>query len=304
MRPLLPLLNALSALTLTLALPLTPAAHAATEAPAPAQAPLQLSVYNAPATSFHVNATLVTGAQDAVLIDAGFSRADALRIAARVLDSGKRLTTIVVSQADPDYWFGVETLHALFPQAQVLSPAPVVEKIRGKMAGKLAYWGPKMGSNAPQSPVLPQALVGDRLMLDGQAIEFRGTTGPLAHRPWVWIPSARAVVGNIAVFGGMHVWTADTQSAAERAAWVAQLDEMAALQPARVVPGHMAAGTPTDASTLAFTKGWLQSFEQQLGTAKTSGALVSAMQKAWPQVSEGALNLELGAKVNLHEMAW
>ena len=36
--------------------------------------------------------------------------------------------------------------------------------------------------------------------------------------------------------------------AAERKAWLAQLDEMAALKPAIVVPGHMAAGTAVDAS--------------------------------------------------------
>lgn len=54
--------------------------------------------------------------------------------------------------------------------------------------------------------------------------------GRLAHRLQHWIPSIQAVVGNIGVFGG-HVWTADTQTAAERAAWVAQLDEMAALKP-------------------------------------------------------------------------
>jgi glyoxylase-like metal-dependent hydrolase (beta-lactamase superfamily II) len=73
-------------------------------------APLQVKVYNADGNSFNVNSTLVTGEKDAMVIDAGFTRADALRIAAQVLDSGKTLKTIYVSQADPDYYFGVETL--------------------------------------------------------------------------------------------------------------------------------------------------------------------------------------------------
>ena len=38
----------------------------------------------------------------------------ALRIAANVLDSGKELKTIYVSQADPDYYFGVETIKEIF----------------------------------------------------------------------------------------------------------------------------------------------------------------------------------------------
>ena len=41
-------------------------------------AALSLQVYNADAGSFHVNAVLVSGKTDAVLIDTGFTRADAL----------------------------------------------------------------------------------------------------------------------------------------------------------------------------------------------------------------------------------
>ncbi len=52
---------------------------------------LQLKVYTADANSFGVNSTLVYGATEAMVIDAGFTRADALRIAANVLDSGKQL---------------------------------------------------------------------------------------------------------------------------------------------------------------------------------------------------------------------
>jgi hypothetical protein len=75
---------------------------------------------------------------------------------------------------------------------------------------------------------------GKTLRVDGETIEVRGTGGELAHRPYLWIPSTRAIVGNIAVFGNLHVWTADTQKPSERQAWLTQLDEMLALQPARV----------------------------------------------------------------------
>ena len=49
---------------------------------------------------------LVSGKTDAVLIDTGFTQADAHRIAAMVLDSRKTLKTIYISQADPDFYFG------------------------------------------------------------------------------------------------------------------------------------------------------------------------------------------------------
>lgn len=115
---------------------------------AQAAQPLQIKVYNSDANSFHVNSTLVYGEKEAMVIDAGFTRADALRIAANVLDSGKQLKAIFVSQADPDYYFGVETLKEIFPQAEVLATPAVLEKLSAKMAGKVAFWSPKMGANA------------------------------------------------------------------------------------------------------------------------------------------------------------
>ena len=271
---------------------------------AQAAQPLSVKVYNADGNSFNVNSTLVVGDKEAMVIDAGFTRADALRIAANVLDSGKQLKTIYVSQVDPDYYFGVETLKEIFPLADVVSTPAVLEKINAKKAGKVAFWGPKMGANAPRSPVVPRALEGNTLTLDGQTIEIRGTQGVLAHRPYAWIPSIQAVVGNIGVFGGMHVWTADTQTAAERAAWVAQLDDMAALKPALVVPGHMKAGTQVDASSITFTKDYLQTFEKNLAASKNSAELVNAMKQSYPQVTDGAMSLDIGAKVNMGEMKW
>ena len=266
--------------------------------------PLQVKVYNADGNSFNVNSTLVYGEKEAMVIDAGFTRADALRIAANVLDSGKELKTIYVSQADPDYYFGVETLKEIFPNAEVVTTPAVLAKINAKLAGKIAFWGPKMGANAPRTPVLPKAISGKTLTVDGQTVEIRGATGPLAHRPYAWIPSIKAVVGNIGVFGtNMHVWTADTQTVAERSAWVAQLDEMAALQPAMVVPGHMPAGTALDASNVTYTKGYLRAFEKNAAATKTSAELIDAMKKAYPAAPMG-LSLDIGAKVNKGEMKW
>lgn len=276
---------------------------AADAATAQASAPLTLKVHNADANSFHVNAVVVSGKTESLVIDTGFTRADALRVAANVLDSGKPLKAIFVSNADPDFYFGAETLKQIFPQAQVLTTPAVREKIQAKLAAKVAFWGPKMGANAPRSPIVPDAIEGRTLTLDGETLEVRGTTGELAHRPYVWIPSIRAIVGNIGVFGNLHVWTADTQQAGERQAWLAQLDEMQALRPATVVPGHMAAGTALDDSAIRYTRGYLQRFEAELPKARNAAELVAVLQQAYPQAGLGAA-LDIGAKVNKGEMKW
>jgi glyoxylase-like metal-dependent hydrolase (beta-lactamase superfamily II) len=139
--------------------------------------------------------------------------------------------------------------------------------------------------------------------VDGEAVEVRGTTGELAHRPYVWIPSAKAIVGNIGVFGNLHVWTADTQKASERQAWLAQLDEMQALRPTLVVPGHMAAGTALDDSAIRYTREYLQRFEAELPKARNAAELIAALKSAYPQAGLG-IALDIGAKVNKGEMKW
>jgi glyoxylase-like metal-dependent hydrolase (beta-lactamase superfamily II) len=273
--------------------------------PAGAQtaAPLTVKVYNAEAASFHVDAVVVSGPTEVLVIDTGFTRADALRIAALVHDSGKALKIILVSNADPDFYFGDEVLKGLFPQAQVVSTPAVREKIQAKLAAKVATWSPRMGTNAPRQPVVPEALPGTTLTVDGQAVELRGTSGELAHRPYVWIPSLKAIVGNIGVFGNLHVWTADTQKASERQAWLVQLDEMLALKPALVVPGHMAAGTAQDESAITYTRDYLRRFEAELPRAANAAALIAAMQQAYPKAGLG-IALDIGAKVNKGEMRW
>ncbi|NHZ61093.1 MBL fold metallo-hydrolase [Massilia genomosp. 1] len=264
---------------------------------------LQTKVYNADGASFNVNSTLIYGETEAMVIDAGFTRADALRIAANVLDSGKQLTTILVSQADPDYYFGVDTLKQIFPKAQVVATPQVIEKIKEKMAAKVAFWTPKMGLNAPAATSLPTALHNMTLMVDGQAVEVRGTQGALAHRPYVWIPSIKTLTGTIGVFGKLHLWMADAPTAAQRSAWSAQLDDMAALKPAVVIPGHMKAGTQLDQSSIAYTQGYLKTYETTLAATANSAELIARMKSAYPDAPPG-LALDIGAKVSKGEMTW
>lgn len=264
---------------------------------------LAIKVYNADANSFHVNSTLIYGDTEAVVFDAGFTKADALRIAANVHDSGKKLTKIFISQADPDYYFGAETLKAIFPKAQILTTPAVQKVIKQKMQAKVDYWAPKMGSNAPKNPVLPEAYDKASFMIDGYEIEIKGSTGSLAHRPYIWVPSINAIIGNVAVFGGLHAWTADTQSAEQVSAWQAQLKNMQILNPKTVVPGHMKAGTPIDASNISYTVNYLNVFEQSKKQNKNAKGLINAMNKSFPE-AQLQIALNIGAKVHMGEMKW
>ncbi|WP_373994177.1 hypothetical protein [Grimontia hollisae] len=58
---------------------------------------------------------------------------------------------------------------------------------------------------------------------------------PCKLRPRRWIPSEKAILGNVGLVEGMHVWMADTQTDEEVTAWLDQLKEIQALKPERVI---------------------------------------------------------------------
>lgn len=266
-------------------------------------APLELKVYHADADSFNVNAVLVSGKTDAVLLDTGFTRADAMRIAAMVLDSRKALKTIYISQPDPDYYFGIDILKEYFPGVKVVATAPTIKKIEATLPAKLNFWPSKMGANAPKHVSLPELLESSTITLEGQSLEIRGMDDRLPHRSYMWIPSIKAVVGGVNVFAGLHVWTADAASMEDRAAWSQKLAGIAALNPAVVVPGHSAPGAAQDMSQVAFTQEYLQRWDAELKKAHDSASLIGAMKAAYPQAGLG-IALDIGAKVATGEMKW
>ncbi|MCP3020174.1 MBL fold metallo-hydrolase [Cupriavidus basilensis] len=273
-------------------------------APAVAASALKLEVYNPGTKSiFPVSSELVTGAHDAVLIDAQFQRNDAEALVARIRASGKNLTTIYISQSDPDFYFGLDVLKAAFPAARIVATPQTVAAIQASMSGKLAYWAPILKDNAPKALVLPEPLAGNAIELEGSKLEVLGLDGPAPERTVVWIPSLKTVAGGVVVFGKSHVWVADTQTPASRQHWIAMLDRIAAKKPARVVPGHYLDDAPQTLASVRFTRDYLRTFEQEAARAPDAKALSAAMQKHYPRLG-GLDSLDLSAKVIKGEMQW
>ena len=179
---------------------------------------LQLTTYHAEIGPFPVSSVIVAGDTEAVLIDAQFTRADAHRVVSLVLATGKHLTSVYVSHGDPDYYFGLGVIRDAFPDTQIVASGPTVEHIAHSAAAKLATWGPQLGSNGPANVLLPNVLEGDHLDLEGHRLEIVGLDGETPDRSFVWIPDLEAVVGGVVVYGGLHLFTADTAKPEARTA--------------------------------------------------------------------------------------
>lgn len=265
-------------------------------------ADMKMDVYNPGQNSiFAVSSEIVSGEKDAVLIDAQFQRNDAQKLVEMIKASGKNLTTIYISQADPDFYFGLDTLHAAFPKAKIVATQATIDEINATKDGKVAFWGPQLKDNAPKTVIVPEPLKGNSFELEGKKFEIKGQT---PARTFVWIPALKAVVGGVIVDGNtQHLWVADTQTPESRQAWIATLDQITALQPTTVVPGHFLPGAAQTLKSVEFTKQYLQTLEKELPKAKNAEGLVKAMKGHYPAL-KGDGSLEMSAKVLKGEMKW
>ncbi|GAB4583673.1 MBL fold metallo-hydrolase [Nocardia sp. IFM 10818] len=264
---------------------------------------LEYRIIDSADSSLNKTSVLVTGPQEALVVDAGFTRADGHRIVAEVLDSGKRLTTVLITGGDPDFYFGAEIIADSFPEATFLAPVDVIEHIRASYAGKLQAWS-RLGTNLPTRLVDITPLTAPTLTVDGVTLEIRRGSTELGDRAWyVYDPAGRAVLGGVLLFEGLHVWTADTPTVAQRAAWIRALDELEALQPAFVAAGHRLAGTPTDLTAIHHTRDYLRLFEKAVADSPDAAAAEATLLAAYP--TDGLqLAASLGTKVAKGEMTW
>jgi glyoxylase-like metal-dependent hydrolase (beta-lactamase superfamily II) len=251
-------------------------------APVPHGAPLQVEILQTGPGSLYAGITLVKGEKAAVLIDAPFTRADAYRVLAAVLESGKSLETIFITHDHPDHFFSVEVLTDAFPDARVIAAPQVVEDIWKSIPLKLKRWGPMLGRNGPRHPTAPTALEGTHFELEGHRFEVLGPMqGDHVHATAVWIPEIKTLASGDLLFNEMHLWLGESLKPA-RLAWARSVDQLAALGATTVIAGHKKPGLPDDASSIAYTRRYLQVFEKAVDSSKSSAEVRAKVHAAFP----------------------
>lgn len=266
--------------------------------PAHAQSKLQTQVFTASPGGFLVTSTLISGEKDAILIDGQFTLSDAHRLVGMILESKKNLTTVYVTHGHPDHYFGLVVIKQAFPGAKLVALPATVAEIKKTWQGKVKQWGAMYGANLTSKPVLPTALkttaTGATLTLEGETLEIRGPVqGDDAGNSYVWIPGLKtAVVGDIA-YRGMHVWTAETKPES-RKAWVKTLDDVSALNPTTVIPGHKDPKFKDEPVVLQQTKEYLKVFDDSAAASKTSAELQSKVKAKYPDLQMDIV-LQIGA---------
>ncbi|WP_329353237.1 MBL fold metallo-hydrolase [Streptomyces sp. NBC_01261] len=265
---------------------------------------LSYKVHTAGELGMHKTSVLVMGESEALLIDGQFTLADQHRVVADVIDSGKSLTTVFVSAADPDYYFGLQVVLQAFPDVKIICTPATLAKIEATWKQKLRTWESHLGRNLATEVVIPTLVGTDHFTLEGHVFEIRGGHPDMVWRTeYVWQGEDRAVLGGALLWDGLHAWTADSPTAAERVAWDTVLAQVAALDPQLVVAGHAAVGASQDATVIAANRAYLAAFEQELAGAADAAAVQAAMLRRYPDLGLGVA-LDHGSKVATGEMTW
>ena len=108
--------------------------------------------------SFKSSAHLIAGEQDAILVDAAFSKSDAQQLTNWVKASGKRLTTVFITHAHPDHFLGLPVVKESFPGVRVVATPAVAEELQ-KVAPKYhATFAPVYGDDLAADYALAEPL--------------------------------------------------------------------------------------------------------------------------------------------------
>lgn len=228
----------------------------------------------------NANLGLVLTADGAVLIDSGATARSAQRIAAAVRQVTPLPVKWVINTGGQDHrWLG--NGHFQAQGAELIAHAAAEADMRSRGHDHLQALRQALGSGADGTvPVLPQRWISGpdaRLVLGGVTFEFRHRGG--AHTPGdmlVWLPQSGVLFSGDVVYVDRLLGVIPVS---QTRPWLATLDAMASLAPARIVPGH---GRVTDLATAqAQTRDYLVALRAHMKRAVDDGQDISAAARAF-----------------------
>ena len=228
-------------------------------------------------------ATIIIGPTEAVLVDTLYAKDDVDALADVIAATGKTLTTIFITHAHFDHYFGLGKLLERFPTARGVAMPAVVDAVHQVVEQDKATAEAWMPGKVVDPSALPKALIGP-IVLDGHELHAIDLgQGDCKHSTVLHVPSLDAVVAGDVLYNGVHQMLG-TSTPADWPRWISSIDKIEALNPRIVVAGHKQPHLPDNdvASILNGTRQYIAAFIESYESAKDANEVIATMSERFP----------------------
>jgi len=229
-------------------------------------------------------ATLVSGATEAVLIDALYLKDDVRELGDLIERTGKKLTTIYITHDHADHYLGFGPLLERFPEAKAVALPHVVESIKQNMQLQIEQWRMLFGDTCIMAGPVPEPLEGDTLYVDGSPLHIIEVKQADIHpTSIVHIPEIDVVVAGDSIYNEIHPMLG-LSTPDEWQDWLETIDTVEKLRPRMIVSGHRRPDGDDYAveTMIAQTRAYIQDFAAASKVAKDAAELVATMVEKYP----------------------
>ena len=261
---------------------------------------LATKTYFSDEPGFSVASVIVMGKKECVLIDCQWTKSEALRVIAEILETGLELKAVFATHLHPDHYWGLGEVEKFFPNAKYYMLPEEVPLYADQYQPKLDEWIDVIGEEnlcrKQCENLLP--LESRCIELEGERIEIKDhIMGDLKWNSVVWIPSIKTLYGSDVIFNEAHPFTCEV-SAAQRLEWIGELEKLEKhLQPEVVIPGHQKKGCPLDPSAIKYTIDYLKATAEAMEATNDHASFFYFMEKRFPNNAISMYSNEMNSRV-------
>ena len=239
---------------------------------------LEFDLFTAEVRALASNAVLIKGGDEAVLVDNCLIQSDAQKLVKMIQSSRRELTTVLITHAHPDHYFGLAAIREAFPRARIYARKEVIDGMR-EFRAKIVHWQEMYRCELPADLPLPEPLTGDSLQLEGHVIRFIDLfMVETVHATAFYLPAQKAFIAGDLVYAQAQHYMSDVN---DPDTWMAALEgvrKVGAIE--KLFPGH---GPVGGSELLDASVQWMRDYKEVAKPGVRFVDIAKAMMARYPK---------------------